>query len=226
MATPRSAARPLAAWKTALRQTRASKAQRRCFADLADAQPRALHANGLIKQGSKVHNPIKTYPPPPTAVAKCKDPIAAVTKAQLATLDPKGARAHLFSKTNLEAAKVGDILLVRQRNGDPFAGVCLNIRRRGVDTAILLRNQLTRLGVEMWFKVFSPNVEGVEVVQRREKRARRARLYYMRQPRHDRGSVENIVRQYQRQRAMLRSGGAARGRDANAGRKTSKKGKK
>ena len=69
---------------------------------------------------------------------------------------------------------------MRQKGGDPFAGVCLNIRRRGIDTAILLRNQLTRVGVEMWFKIFSPNVEGIELVKRREKRARRARLYYMR----------------------------------------------
>ena len=75
---------------------------------------------------------------------------------------------------------MGDILLVRLKNGDPFAGVCLNIRRRGIDTGVLLRGQLTRVGVEMWYKVYSPNVEGIEVVQRREKRARRARLYYMR----------------------------------------------
>lgn len=32
----------------------------------------------------------------------------------------------------------------------------------------------------MWVKVFSPNVESVEIVQRTEKRKRRARLYYMR----------------------------------------------
>ena len=32
----------------------------------------------------------------------------------------------------------------------------------------------------MWYKIYSPNVEGIEVVQRRVKRARRARLYYMR----------------------------------------------
>ncbi len=146
---------------------------------------------------------------------------------------------------------MGDILLVRLRNGDPFAGVCLNIRRRGVDTGILLRNQLTRVGVEMWFKIYSPNVEGVEVVQRRAKRARRARLYYMRyvrmgvtcflcskggvlegvgwvfadvcvcwfrKPEHDMGSVQNIVQQYLRQRAVLRSGDG-KGRDANAGKR-------
>lgn len=123
---------------------------------------------------------IKTYPPPPTPLSTYKDPIASFTTDQLAFLDPTGARSKLFSRANTEAAKVGDILLVRLRNGDPFAGVCLNIRRRGVDTGILLRNQLTRVGVEMWFKIYSPNVEGIEVVQRRVKRARRARLYYLR----------------------------------------------
>lgn len=125
-------------------------------------------------------------------------------------MDPASTRTRLFARTNPEAAKVGDILLVRQRNGDPFAGVCLNIRRMGVDTAILLRNQLTRVGVEMWFKIYSPNVEGIEVVERRVKRARRARLYYMRKEEHDRGSVENVVQQYLRARQGLRSKASAR----------------
>lgn len=107
---------------------------------------------------------------------------------------------------NPESAKLGDILLVRQRSGDPFAGVCINIRRRGVDTAILLRGQLTRVGVEMWYKVYSPLVEGIEVVQRAAKRARRARLTYMRDVKHDRGSVENVVRVYLRQKASLGAG--------------------
>lgn len=35
-------------------------------------------------------------------------------------------------------------------------------------------------GVEMWVKVFSPNVISIEVVKRAERRIRRARLYYMR----------------------------------------------
>ena len=141
------------------------------------------------------------------------------------TLDPSGARARLFAKRNPEAAKVGDILLVRQRNGDLFAGVCINIRRRGIDTAILLRNNLTRVGVEMWYKIYSPNVEGVEVVQRRTKRARRARLYYMRDPKHDLGSVQNVVTQYLHQRQALRSAGESRGRDANSRKKAHVKSK-
>jgi len=61
--------------------------------------------------------------------------------------------------------------------------------------------------VEMWYKIYSPNVEGIEVVQRREKRARRARLTYMRKPKHDMGSVQNIVLAYQRSRGALRGSG-------------------
>lgn len=148
---------------------------------------------------------LKVFPPPPSAAAQCREPIKAFTNDQLQILDPTGARTQLFSKTNPEGARVGDILLVRLKNGDPFAGVCINIRRRGVDTGILLRNELTRVGVEMWYKIYSPNVEGIEVVQRKAKRARRARLTYMRKPKHDMGSVQNIVFQYQRTKAGLRS---------------------
>lgn len=142
-------------------------------------------------------------------------------------LDPTGARTRLFDRKNPDAARVGDVLLVRQKTGDPFAGVCINIRRRGADTGILLRGQLTRVGVEMWFKIYSPNVESVEVVQRYvqwkksgksqrpRKRARRARLYYMRDAKHDRGSVENVVARYLRERSMLGRSGPATGKAAS-----------
>jgi len=165
-----------------------------------------------------VNRKIKAFPPPSSQASVFKDPVANLEAAQIAILDPTGARTTLFSKTNREAAKVGDILLVRQKNGDPFAGVCINIRRRGVDSGILLRNELTRVGVEMWYKIYSPNVEGIEVVQRKEKRARRARLTYMRKPKHDMGSVQNIVLAYQRSRLGARAGG----RDDKGGKKKGK----
>jgi len=169
---------------------------------------------------------IPVVPPPRSTKKLCPDPIAAVTASQVQTLDPTGARTRLFSPDNVDRAQVGDILLVRLKSGDHFSGVCLNIRQRHspIDTAILLRNQLTRVGVEMWFKVYSPNVEGIEVVQRKEKRARRAKLYYMRQPRHDAGSVEGIVKQYQRQRMGGPVGSRdAKGRDANSNKKKNNK---
>lgn len=119
--------------------------------------------------------------PPPSVRAKCKDPVATVAQNQLASLDPTGERRALFDyRRDPRSVKPGDIIRVTFKNGDPFAGVCLNIRLRGPDTACLLRNAFTKVGVEMWVKVFSPNVEGVEIVQRTEKRKRRARLYYMR----------------------------------------------
>jgi hypothetical protein len=182
---------------------------------------------------------------------RCPNPIEAFARTQIQLLDPTGARRRLFSKANPERAKVGDILLVRLKTGDPFAGVCLNIRRGtpgqgvridaagrmlevdgslvggtggatkeaeedmakaaarmkvgnaarsgeggtqsvvqekkmwehgalSVDAAVLLRNTVARTGVESWFKIFSPNVVGVEVVQRASRRMKRARAYYMR----------------------------------------------
>ncbi|KAF9891261.1 hypothetical protein FE257_004825 [Aspergillus nanangensis] len=147
---------------------------------------------------------LKVYPAPPTPRSTCKDPVAAVTESQLASLDPTGERKALFDyRRNPRSVKVGDILRVTFKNGDPFSGVCLSIRLRGIDTAFLIRNELTRVGVEMWVKVFSPNVESVEIVQRTDKRKRRARLYFMRQSRHDMGSVENIVSNYLRQKSAL-----------------------
>lgn len=207
-------------------------------------QPLPAHRNRLpsIKLGTKYHDAngyatgkLAAQPQKPRAIRKaCSDPIAAITTSQLALHDPTGARTRLFDRANPECARVGDILLVRQRTGDPFAGVCINIRRRGADTAILLRGQLTRVGVEMWYKVYSPLVEGIEVVQRAQRKVRRARLTYMRTEKHDRGSVENVVRVYLRQKSAYGSadgnkkkGAAAAAAMARGGkRKGNVKGKK
>ncbi|KAJ4377447.1 hypothetical protein N0V83_000272 [Neocucurbitaria cava] len=190
----------------------------------------AMHENS-VQKGLSEQFRVPVFKPSSVNIKKiCPNPIATVTASQSTLLDPTGARTRLFAKDNPECARVGDILLVRQRTGDPFAGVCINIRRRGVDTAILLRGQLTRVGVEMWYKVYSPLVEGIEVVQRAAKRARRARLTYMRTVKHDRGSVENVVRMYLRQKAALgtadgkKKGGAAAA--AMGGKKTKGRGKK
>ncbi|KAL9130256.1 MAG: hypothetical protein Q9217_001506 [Psora testacea] len=149
---------------------------------------------------------IKTYPPPPSAINNHPFPLQDHNDAQLKVLDPTGTRSRLFDRSNPDCPQPGDILLTTFKSGDPFAGVCLSIRRRGIDTAVLLRNKLLMTGVEMWVKIYSPNVRGIEVVKRAEKRARRARLYYMRKPKHDRGSVESEVEQYLKRRRLIRSG--------------------
>jgi large subunit ribosomal protein L19 len=118
-------------------------------------------------------------------------------------LDPTGARKRLFDPLNREGARVGDILITTFKSGERFSGVILSIKQRTVDSSVLLRNYLTRVPVEMQIKIFSPLVQSMEVAQKTPKRKRRARLYYMRKPKHDVGSVEKIVDQYLRHRAAL-----------------------
>ncbi|KAJ6107140.1 hypothetical protein N7523_008463 [Penicillium sp. IBT 18751x] len=159
-------------------------------------------------QPQNAPKPIKVYPPPPSTRAVCKDPIASVTESQLSVIDPKGERKALFDyRRNPRSVKPGDIVRVTFKNGDPFNGVVLSIKMRGIDTSFLLRNELTRVAVEMSVKVFNPNISSVEIVQRAERKARRARLYFMRSRKHDRRSVENVVAAYVRQKKAFMGGG-------------------
>ncbi|GAB7329377.1 hypothetical protein MBLNU13_g01163t1 [Cladosporium sp. NU13] len=241
MSLSTQSARPLACLKQALRQCRAERQQQqtRSYAAAATqavqypslqtrypAPSKGFRTSQATKQNrfETGMRKIAVAPQVQSTRKHCPDPVAAVTASQLAVLDPTGARTRLFSPDNVDRARVGDILLVRQKSGDPFSGVCLNIKQGDskIDSSILLRNNLTRVGVEMSYKIYSPNVEGIEVVQRKAKRARRARLYYMRQPRHDVGSVENIVRQYMRQRA----GGPVSGKKGSGASPKKKKSKK
>ncbi|KAJ5754414.1 hypothetical protein N7533_003957 [Penicillium manginii] len=151
--------------------------------------------------------PVKVYPPPPSARNACKDPVGSVTDSQMTVLDPKGDRKALFDyRRNTRSVKPGDIVRVTFKNGDPFNGVVLSIKLRGIDTSVLLRNELTRVGVEMSVKIFNPNIQSVEIVQRAMRKPRRARLFYMRSRKHDRRSVENVVAAYIRQKRAFLGG--------------------
>jgi len=129
--------------------------------------------------------------------------------AQIARIDPTGARTALIARTK-QGVRPGDIVLVTlRRGGEPFSGTVMSIRRNGIDSAILLRNHLNKIGVEMWYKVYNRNVAGIEIVKRAAKRARRARLTYLRQPKHDPGSVVDIVAQWRKTRKIVARGGGA-----------------
>ncbi|KAK3322470.1 translation protein SH3-like domain-containing protein [Apodospora peruviana] len=145
----------------------------------------------------------------PKLISPPADPLPALHAQQIKRMDPTGARTALFAKTRT-AARVGDILMVtHRRGGEPFAGVLLSIRRAGIDTAILLRNHLAKVGVEMWYKIYNKNVAGIEIVKRAKKRARRARLTYMRKPKHDMGSVSEVVLAWRKMRRVVATSKAA-----------------
>jgi len=145
----------------------------------------------------------------PGLIVPPSDPLPILHAAQIARMDPTGARTALFAKTR-QGVRVGDVLMVtHRRGGEPFAGVCLSIRRAGIDSAVLLRNHLGKVGVEMWFKIYNKNVAGIEIIKRARRRARRARLTYMRQPKHDLGSVADLVFAWKKNRKVFSSRGAA-----------------
>jgi large subunit ribosomal protein L19 len=103
-----------------------------------------------------------------------------VSEREISRQDPTGTRTWLFSRNNPEGMRVRDIVLVRQRSGDPFAGVVVRKLYRRQNSAFMLRNTLMGVGVEREFMLYSPNVTGIEIVQRAPKRPRQHRIYYMR----------------------------------------------
>ncbi|KAI0014105.1 translation protein SH3-like domain-containing protein [Xylariaceae sp. FL0662B] len=226
-----STRRPLSSWKAVLRRARQHRQHQQFLLSRTMATETTSNTSGPASAAEppppstaiptpkklKFHaiksnipnKPIRTafavYPRVPSAREAHPALLTEYHAQQIRRLDRTGARRALFSKANRDAAKPGDVLQVTTTRGEPFAGVLLSIRRAGVETAILLRNQLTKVGVEMWYKVFSPNVLGIEVVWRRPKRARRARLTYMRKPKHDMGSIDHLVDAWRRTRNVFSS---------------------
>ncbi|KAL1857390.1 hypothetical protein VTK73DRAFT_8097 [Phialemonium thermophilum] len=216
--------RPLGCLKMSLRQARLDRLLfRRMLATASSAEsttsssPLPEHSFFAVRDPKtrKVRTAFAVYDTPSSAASASlsssaplpkppPDPLPALHAAQIARIDPTGARTALFNKANKDSARVGDVLIVtHRRGGEPFAGVLMAVRRAGIDTAILLRNHLTKVGVEMWFKIYNKNVAGIEIVRRRPKRARRAKLTFLRKPKHDVGSVDRYVLAWRRSRSVL-----------------------
>jgi large subunit ribosomal protein L19 len=88
-------------------------------------------------------------------------------------------------KPNLPQFAIGDTVSVQVRivEGDkeriqPYVGVVIARRGRGMGETFTVRRIVNNEGVERVFPLHSPKVVGVEVV--REGHVRRAKLYYLR----------------------------------------------
>jgi large subunit ribosomal protein L19 len=86
---------------------------------------------------------------------------------------------------NVPALAPGDTVRVRQKvvEGEKsriqvFQGVVIRIRNAGAGTNFTVRRVTSGVGVERTFPVYSPMIDGVEVV--RHGKVRRAKLYYLR----------------------------------------------
>jgi len=95
----------------------------------------------------------------------------------------KVTRAQLRQRP---AFRPGDTVRVHVRitEGDksriqPFEGVVIGRRGRGIQESFIVRKVSFGIGVERIFPVHSPAIEGIEVM--RSGRVRRAKLYYLRE---------------------------------------------
>ncbi|CAM1505335.1 Fc.00g109720.m01.CDS01 [Cosmosporella sp. VM-42] len=208
-----SVGRPVGCLKSAFRRARYQKSLQRCLSTAAATPARPKFGNEFSARqrlDKEKVSKFEIWPQVPSIRTTHPDPMPALREKQIAKLDPTGARTRLFSREHADSAKVGDVLMVSTKQGEPFAGAFIQIRRRGQDTAILLRGQMMKVGVEMWFKIYSPTTTGIDIIWRRPKRARRARLTYMRKPSHDMGSVDQLVFAWKKERYSLRSRAGAK----------------
>ncbi|TCD71339.1 hypothetical protein EIP91_011110 [Steccherinum ochraceum] len=97
----------------------------------------------------------------------------------------------LFAKRHPLRLSPGSVLTVKLMHAPAtFSGVLVSVRRRGLDTSFVLRNVISRTGVEMQFFVNSPHLKDVQVISRANSWAgtgkkdavkiRRAKLFYLR----------------------------------------------
>ncbi|BFZ59900.1 hypothetical protein YB2330_000922 [Saitoella coloradoensis] len=143
----------------------------------------------------KVFEPL---PAPPN-----KDVLQATHKATIDILDPTGERRKMFDRNNRDRIRPGAVLMVEsynqlpnKRNTSTFAGQLMAICRKGPDTSFRLRNHVLRTGVEIRYSLYSPAIKEIRVLAHRtHKKARRAKLFYLRQPRYATKLVDKLVKQ-------------------------------
>ncbi|KAG6820447.1 hypothetical protein H0H93_000443 [Arthromyces matolae] len=120
-------------------------------------------------------------PSPPKSLLKGKGLMQHLNKT-LATPAKQEMFNTLFDRHSSSQIKPGSIIqLTLEHAPTTFTGVLIGIRRRGLDTSILLRNIIQRTGVEMQFFVNSPHVKDIKILQQPPRgRMRRAKLFYLR----------------------------------------------
>ena len=104
------------------------------------------------------------------------DIIQEVEKEQLAKLTA-GRRIPEFRPGDTIRVNVKVVEGTRERI-QAFEGVCIARRNAGLNSAFTVRKISYGEGVERVFPLYSPRVEGIEVVRRGS--VRRAKLYYLR----------------------------------------------
>lgn len=126
--------------------------------------------------------------------------------------DPGNKFTKLFDRKSPDTIPPGSVLVVEtwtsmaKTNFTTFSGLVMAIRRRGVATSFVLRNLVQKLGVEMLFRIYSPLLKDIKVIQRATagkgeksgalRRTRRAKLYYLRDDDRRLAGISNLIRNH------------------------------
>lgn len=118
---------------------------------------------------------------------------------QYAKLDPTFWRRDLIQpseRNNNTVLRAGDIVRVmyNTRSVPSFTGQIVKISKKGLDANFLLRNLVSKVGVEMQVKLFNPLISRIDVVRRPAEYKKRNRQYYIRGNRLDVGDLEASLR--------------------------------
>lgn len=115
-------------------------------------------------------------------------------------LDKDGWRFKLIDKHNKDCIKVGDVIRViynkEKCSYDNFVGYILSVDRKEQvqDASVLLRNQVSKVMVEVRVPLFSPLVERVDMLKKADGSRKRNKHYYIRGTKLDVGNLESKLR--------------------------------
>jgi large subunit ribosomal protein L19 len=127
--------------------------------------------------------------------------------------------AKLAAKRQIPDFRPGDTVRVNVRVVEgtreriqAFEGICIGRRNAGLNSAFTVRKISYGEGVERVFPLYSPRVEGIEVVRRGS--VRRAKLYYLRGRRGKSARIAEDTSQRRGDGVVVPETGAAESRDA------------
>ncbi|KAH3679082.1 hypothetical protein WICMUC_001278 [Wickerhamomyces mucosus] len=121
------------------------------------------------------------------------------TEKQLEKLDPTFWRRDLIKPSERNGGSIlrpGDIVRVmyNTRNIPTFTGQIIKISKKNLDSNLLLRNLINKVGVELNVKLFNPLISRIDLVRKPNKYKLRNRQYYIRGNRLDVGDLDASLR--------------------------------
>lgn len=145
---------------------------------------------------------IPVYPPAEKQDSLKNTPLLQkISKEELdTTLDPTGWRRRLIDKHSGESLRAGDVVRViydkKKCNLDNFIGYILSVNRKELvqDASLLLRNQVSKVMVEVRVPLFSPLIQRIDILKRSDGSRRRNKHYYIRGTRLDVGNLDSLVK--------------------------------